>query len=169
MKIIFLLLTTYKSIWLGSFEAEWLDSSFPEVFFFVVVTFLFLVVMMNLLIAIMADTFTRVQQRATMENTRMRASLLYDLEYWVRTGRQPSIFSSFVQLISRVFPSLKEFFPSLRTFSSSSPSVSPQFVLFAQLDTHKVREKRKSLELKMRSDSVGVGRDIFAKSEDLAF
>ena len=57
MKIIFLLLTTYKSIWLGSFEPEWLDSSFPEVFFFVVVTFLLLVVMMNLLIAIMSDTF----------------------------------------------------------------------------------------------------------------
>lgn len=69
----------YNTAWLG---AQWEDYSGPVLprAIYCFMTFFQLVVLMNLLIAIMGDTFNRVMAGATVEFYRNLAQLIYELE-----------------------------------------------------------------------------------------
>jgi len=69
----------YNTAWLG---AQWVSYTGPMLqrFIYLFMTFFQLVVLMNLLIAIMGDTFGRVMEGAIVEFYRNFAQLIYELE-----------------------------------------------------------------------------------------
>eukprot|EP00747_Dinoflagellata_sp_TGD_P092236 gnl/TRDRNA2_/TRDRNA2_165337_c2_seq3.p1 gnl/TRDRNA2_/TRDRNA2_165337_c2~~gnl/TRDRNA2_/TRDRNA2_165337_c2_seq3.p1 ORF type:complete len:500 (+),score=65.36 gnl/TRDRNA2_/TRDRNA2_165337_c2_seq3:680-2179(+) len=75
-----LLWVLYQWGWLGGGDATFGDTGLMERFMFVGMTALMLLVLLNLLIAIMGDTFTRVQESSIVEFYHTFAELIYELE-----------------------------------------------------------------------------------------
>eukprot|EP00747_Dinoflagellata_sp_TGD_P053654 gnl/TRDRNA2_/TRDRNA2_148577_c2_seq1.p1 gnl/TRDRNA2_/TRDRNA2_148577_c2~~gnl/TRDRNA2_/TRDRNA2_148577_c2_seq1.p1 ORF type:complete len:523 (+),score=97.24 gnl/TRDRNA2_/TRDRNA2_148577_c2_seq1:71-1570(+) len=69
----------YNAAWLGNMN-EGYDGSALERFMYVAMTLFMILVLLNLLIAIMGDTFARVQESAIIEFYHNFAELIYELE-----------------------------------------------------------------------------------------
>eukprot|EP00747_Dinoflagellata_sp_TGD_P042411 gnl/TRDRNA2_/TRDRNA2_142065_c1_seq1.p1 gnl/TRDRNA2_/TRDRNA2_142065_c1~~gnl/TRDRNA2_/TRDRNA2_142065_c1_seq1.p1 ORF type:complete len:294 (+),score=70.36 gnl/TRDRNA2_/TRDRNA2_142065_c1_seq1:1-882(+) len=74
-----LLWVLYNAAWLGDYE-EGFDGAVIDRLMFGSMTVFMVVVLLNLLIAIMADTFATVQESATVEFYHTFAELVYELE-----------------------------------------------------------------------------------------
>lgn len=75
------MLTVYEASWLGSYADNWLQSQGPvERLFFTFFTLTQLVVMLNLLIAIIQDSFKRVKSNEVVTSYKEKAKLLEDIE-----------------------------------------------------------------------------------------
>ena len=123
-KILFIMFTAYQSAWLGGFDNDWLAGSAPEIFFFVLITLLIMVLMMNLLIAIMGSTYGRVEELGMIERNREMASLIYALER---------------KYLSKNKEHSTEHFPGI--------------LIFAQRNTAVVKERQRQFELKIHADA----------------
>jgi len=73
----------YQSLLLGSFEYDdfnFLDYPMIAKFLFVLLTLFILVVLLNLLIALMSDSFERIKEREDQEYCYQRAKMIVDIE-----------------------------------------------------------------------------------------
>lgn len=70
----------YNSVWLANIPHGAFEGSGLEQMFFVACSIFMLVVMMNLLIAIMSDTFNRVKEDAIVAYYRQKAVLIYEVD-----------------------------------------------------------------------------------------
>ena len=93
-------LTTYLSM-LGAFDID--DYTTPESrLFFVIFLFLILVVMLNLLIAIMSNTFERVLDSWEFEGQKMRVETIIEEELLMDDSHNAAYFPEFLQVLRPV-------------------------------------------------------------------
>ena len=90
-------LTSYLAM-LGAFEVS--DYTNPEsIVFFVVFLFLIVVIMLNLLIALMADTFERVMESWVFEGRKMRVETIIEEELLMNDSENAAYFPEFLQVL----------------------------------------------------------------------
>ena len=93
-------LTSYVAM-LGAFEVS--DYTNPEsTVFFVVFLFLIVVIMLNLLIALMADTFERVMESWVFESRKMRVETIIEQELLMNDSDNADCFPAFLQVLRPV-------------------------------------------------------------------
>eukprot|EP01046_Picozoa_sp_COSAG06_P015485 COSAG06_NODE_995_length_11158_cov_10.796184_2_plen_211_part_00 len=93
-------LTSYLAM-LGAFEVS--DYTNPESkMFFVVFLFLIVVIMLNLLIALMADTFERVTESWVFESRKMRVETIIEQELLMNDSDNAECFPAFLQVLRPV-------------------------------------------------------------------
>ena len=93
-------LTSYLAM-LGAFEVS--DYTNPESkMFFVVFLFLIVVIMLNLLIALMADTFERVMESWVFESRKMRVETIIEQELLMDDSDNAECFPAFLQVLRPV-------------------------------------------------------------------
>ena len=87
------LLYTYETLLLGSYDPEDFDNIKPLVnqvigkIFFVVLTLVVFILLLNLLIALLSDSYEEVKEREKMEFTMQRADIICELEMIHLTGK----------------------------------------------------------------------------------
>lgn len=92
------MLTSYLAM-LGAFDIE-SDYTNPEsTVFFVVFLFLIVVIMLNLLIALMADTFERVTESWVFESRKMRVETIIEQELLMNDSDNADCFPAFLQVL----------------------------------------------------------------------
>ena len=93
-------LTSYLAM-LGAFDAS--DYTNPESkVFFVAFLFLIVVIMLNLLIALMADTFERVTESWVFESRKMRVETIIEQELLMDDSDNADCFPAFLQVLRPV-------------------------------------------------------------------
>jgi hypothetical protein len=93
-------LTSYLAM-LGAFDAS--DYTNPESkVFFVAFLFLIVVIMLNLLIALMADTFERVTESWVFESRKMRVETIIEQELLMDDSDNTDCFPAFLQVLRPV-------------------------------------------------------------------
>ena len=93
-------LTSYLAM-LGAFEVS--DYTNPEsTVFFVLFLFLIVVIMLNLLIALMADTFERVTESWVFESRKMRVETIIEKELLMNDSDNTDCFPAFLQVLRPV-------------------------------------------------------------------
>ena len=93
-------LTSYLAM-LGAFDAS--DYTNPEsVVVFVMFLFLIVVIMLNLLIALMADTFERVTESWVFESRKMRVETIIEQELLMNDSDNTDCFPAFLQVLRPV-------------------------------------------------------------------
>jgi hypothetical protein len=93
-------LTSYLAM-LGAFEVS--DYTNPESkLFFVLFLFLIVVIMLNLLIALMADTFERVTESWVFESRKMRVETIIEEELLMNDSDNTDCFPAFLQVLRPV-------------------------------------------------------------------
>jgi len=94
-------LTSYLAM-LGAFDIE-SDYTNPEsTVFFVLFLFLIVVIMLNLLIALMADTFERVMESWVFESRKMRVETIIEQELLMNGSDNTDCFPAFLQVLRPV-------------------------------------------------------------------
>jgi archaellum component FlaC len=94
-------LTSYLAM-LGAFDIE-SDYTNPESkVFFVLFLFLIVVIMLNLLIALMADTFERVMESWVFESRKMRVEKIIEQELLMNDSDNTDSFPAFLQVLRPV-------------------------------------------------------------------
>ena len=94
-------LTSYLAM-LGAFDIE-SDYTNPESkVFFAVFLFLIVVIMLNLLIALMADTFERVMESWVFESRKMRVETIIEQELLMDDSDNTDCFPAFLQVLRPV-------------------------------------------------------------------
>jgi hypothetical protein len=94
-------LTSYLAM-LGAFDIE-SDYTNPEsTVFFVLFLFLIVVIMLNLLIALMADTFERVTESWVFESRKMRVETIIEQELLMDDSDNTDCFPAFLQVLRPV-------------------------------------------------------------------
>eukprot|EP00747_Dinoflagellata_sp_TGD_P146260 gnl/TRDRNA2_/TRDRNA2_176673_c2_seq2.p1 gnl/TRDRNA2_/TRDRNA2_176673_c2~~gnl/TRDRNA2_/TRDRNA2_176673_c2_seq2.p1 ORF type:complete len:476 (-),score=83.50 gnl/TRDRNA2_/TRDRNA2_176673_c2_seq2:76-1356(-) len=102
-----LLWVLYNAAWLGEFQKGFGASPILDRIMFALMTVFMVVVLLNLLIAIMSDTFVRVQKSAIVEFYHVFAELIHELEMLMTTGEHKS----------------PKFFPKYMVYSIGSRSI----------------------------------------------
>ena len=93
-------LTSYLAM-LGAFEVS--DYTNPEsTVFFALFLFLIVVIMLNLLIALMADTFERVMESWVFESRKMRVETIIEEELLMDDSHNAAYFPEFLQVLRPV-------------------------------------------------------------------
>lgn len=93
-------LTTYLSM-LGTFDiADYTNAQ--STLFFVIFLFLILVIMLNLLIAIMSDTFDRVMESWVFEGRKMRVETIIEEELLMDDSQNAECFPEYLQVLRPV-------------------------------------------------------------------
>eukprot|EP01046_Picozoa_sp_COSAG06_P018930 COSAG06_NODE_1332_length_9842_cov_155.567074_9_plen_244_part_00 len=94
-------LTSYLAM-LGAFDIE-SDYTNPESkVFFALFLFLIVVIMLNLLIALMADTFERVTESWVFESRKMRVETIIEKELLINDSDNTDCFPAFLQVLRPV-------------------------------------------------------------------
>lgn len=150
-------LTSYLAM-LGAFDIDNYANG-ESTIFFAIFLFLILVIMLNLLIALMSDTFERVMESWVLEGRRMRIETVIEQELLIGDSQNAEYFPEFLQVLRPVQETSDEWAGVSGQISTSREMVKREVARVEQkVDAMAtvMKDKVGALEAKMKASQVEI-------------